>query len=87
MAVSPIHIWAGFSTGKIAIYDMSSEPLMQLKEFQAYSNSAIQAFCKSENAILQSSRYSIFSLSENGDFLEWDGYMIDDYIGMRSYLI
>ena len=82
MGVSPTNLWAGFSTGKISVYDMSTHPLIQLKEFQAYSSAAVQAFARSDSAILQSSNYSIFSLSDNGDFLEWDGYLVEDYLGI-----
>lgn len=81
MAVTPMNLWAGFSTGKISVYDMQSDPLNQVKEFQAYTSTAVRAFCFNERSVFQSAQHSIFSLSENGDFLEWDGYMADDYIG------
>ena len=81
IGVSPLHLWAGFSTGKICVYDLSNDPVDQIKEFQAYSSASIQAFSSSDKVVLESARYSIFTLSENGEILEWDGFLTDDWIG------
>ncbi len=81
IGVSPLHLWAGFSTGKICVYDLSNDPVDQIKEFQAYSSASIQGFSSSDKAVLESGRYPIFTLSENGEILEWDGFLTDDWIG------
>lgn len=84
--VSPHYLWAGFSTGKIAIYDLEGENASLIKEFQAHANTSVVDLILDEKSLFHSRQHALLSLSDHGEMGLWDGFLIDDWIGMHFYL-
>lgn len=77
-------LWAGFSTGKIHIYDLTT--WTTLKDFPAYHSASIQSFSFDHRSTILSSRCQIASLSDNGQIRLWDGFLTRDWVDSQLRL-
>jgi WD40 repeat protein len=78
----PHILWAGFSTGKINILDLShpDNPLV-LKDFQAHVNTGVMDFVLDQKSVFLGGQYWVLSLSEQGEIRVWDALLLQDWIG------
>jgi WD40 repeat protein len=82
------HIWVGYSTGKVAIYDISvANEWSAKKEFLIYYNSAVSSICCDVISLLYTNTLLVASVSEAGNIKIWDGFLTRDRIGSFFNLI
>jgi WD40 repeat protein len=81
------HIWVGFGTGKISIFDIDSNGMwIAILEFLAYPSTGVIQLILDDACSAGTSMYSsVMSLSENGHIRIWDGLLINFQIGNWNY--
>jgi hypothetical protein len=62
ICISPNYIWTGFSTGKIFIFDVSSENGILLNEFQAHPNSSVSEMMLDQKSLLKTGKMNLISV-------------------------
>ena len=73
------YIWAAHNTGKICVYDTSSDPWTLKKEWQAHEHSALRM--KSDWAApYRLDRLQVASLGADGKVKFWDGHLQDNWL-------
>ncbi|KAI9103199.1 Endonuclease/exonuclease/phosphatase [Phlyctochytrium arcticum] len=81
LGVGSEYLWAGFSTGKIYIYDVRKIDggWTAVKEFSAYHSNSVDEMLIDDRSVFLSGYLHIASLSENGQVRIWDGFMLRDW--------
>jgi WD40 repeat protein len=79
------YLWAGFKTGMIYVYDVSSSPWKVKKDWNAHEN-PVSHILVDTNSIWKLDRLQIVSFSTDNCIRVWDGLLEDDWLGVYSQL-
>ncbi|KAI9357293.1 Endonuclease/exonuclease/phosphatase [Zopfochytrium polystomum] len=85
LCLSKGHLWVGFSTGKVHVYDTVPSQWVALKEFSAHSSTPVTEITMDEKSLLISGQMTVSTFTaELGQIRVWDGFLADDWT--ESYL-
>ncbi|KAF2467784.1 DNase I-like protein [Lindgomyces ingoldianus] len=73
------HLWAGYITGMIYVYDTSSTPWKVMKDWRAHE-SAIAGINVDRTSIWKLDRLQVASLGMDNTLRIWDGMLRDDWL-------
>jgi len=73
------YMWAGYNTGKIAVYDMGPTPWAVKKEWVAHDNPVIKLMADTAS-FYKLDRYQVISLGADNMLRTWDGLLQDDWL-------
>ncbi|KAF2402923.1 DNase I-like protein [Trichodelitschia bisporula] len=73
------HLWAGFNTGMIYVYDTTTQPWRVLKDWKAHENT-IAGIQVDRTSIWKLDRLQVASLGTDGMIRLWDGMLTDDWL-------
>ncbi|EPS37730.1 hypothetical protein H072_8595 [Dactylellina haptotyla CBS 200.50] len=73
------YLWAGFQTGMIYVYDVSSRPWKVIKDWKAHEK-PITELIVDRSSIWKIDRLQVASLSSEMAIKVWDGMMEDDWL-------
>ncbi len=78
-------LWAGYSTGKICVYDIEQTPWVVAKEWQAHDNPVVKIIAD-RSSFYKLDRYQVVSLGADNMLRAWDGLLQEDWLEneMRS---
>jgi hypothetical protein len=74
------HLWAGFQTGKLCVYDVAQEPWSVIKGWYAHDK-GIQDLYVDHASLALLGRLQVASLDVEGGVRIWDGLLCDDWEG------
>lgn len=75
------YLWAGYSTGMVYVYDLSSTPWKVKKDWQAHEK-VIFGILADRTSIWKLDRLQVATLGSDNILRIWDGMMKDDWQGM-----
>jgi WD40 repeat protein len=73
------HIWAGYNTGRICVYDLSKTPWAVKKDWQAHDNPIVRILPDSASCY-KINRYQVVSLGADNMVRAWDGHLQEDWL-------
>ncbi|KAL2880934.1 hypothetical protein SGCOL_003584 [Colletotrichum sp. CLE4] len=73
------HLWAGFNTGKIGVYDMEPTPWAQKKDWQAHEKNPVVKLVSDVSSCYRLDRHQVISLGADNMVRVWDGLLQDDW--------
>lgn len=73
------NIWAGYSNGRICVYDVNQSPWSVKKEWQAHDNPLIKMIAD-RSGCYQVDRHQVLSLGADNMIRVWDGMLQDDWL-------
>ncbi|KAJ3947044.1 uncharacterized protein N0V96_003429 [Colletotrichum fioriniae] len=73
------HLWAGFNTGKIGVYDMEPTPWAQKKDWQAHEKNPVVKLVSDASSCYRLDRHQVISLGADNMLRVWDGLLQDDW--------
>lgn len=73
------NIWAGYSNGKICIYNVKQSPWLVKKEWQAHDNPLIKIIAD-RSGCYQLDRHQVLSLGADNMIKVWDGMLQEDWL-------
>lgn len=76
------YLWAGFSTGKIYVYDTSSTPWRVMKDWQAHDK-AVSNIITDRQSLWRMDRLQVISLGHDNVLRIWDGLLEEDWLESR----
>lgn len=82
MAVVGDHLWVGYRTGMIYVYDTKTNPWTERKSWLAHSE-AMNGFELDPSSILSANRLQVISLGADNLIRAWDGMLEDDWLENR----
>lgn len=74
------HLWAGFNTGKICVYDTRTKPWKVIKDYHAHEGPVI-SLSVDRSSLWTSGQLRVGSLSLDNTIRLWDGLLEDDWLG------
>jgi hypothetical protein len=76
------HLWAGYITGMIYVYDTSTTPWRVLKDWRAHEHkTAVAGILADRTSIWKLDRLQVASLGTDNMLRIWDGMLRDDWLG------
>ena len=75
------HLWAGFNTGLICVYDTTQTPWIMKKDWRAHENPVI-GILADKNSSHKLDRLQVISLGADNLLRQWDGLLREDWLGM-----
>ncbi|WYZ38573.1 hypothetical protein EsH8_III_000487 [Colletotrichum jinshuiense] len=73
------HLWAGFNTGKVCVYDMDSTPWTVKKDWQAHDKNPVVKLHYDISSCYRMDRHQVISLGADNMLRVWDGLLQDDW--------
>lgn len=73
------NIWAGYSNGKMAVYDVHQNPWAIKKEWQAHNEPVLKIIADRSSSYRQE-RQQVLSLGADNMIRVWDGMLQDDWL-------
>ncbi|KAI4226175.1 MAG: hypothetical protein L6R36_003356 [Xanthoria steineri] len=73
------HLWAGFNTGKICVYDTRTQPWKVVKDYHAHEGPVI-SLSVDRSSLWTSGQLRVGSLSLDNTIRLWDGLLEDDWL-------
>ncbi|KAK6523852.1 hypothetical protein TWF281_001819 [Arthrobotrys megalospora] len=73
------YLWAGYQTGMIYVYDVSSKPWKVIKDWKAHEKPVTELIVD-RSSIWKIDRLQVASLSSEAVIKVWDGMMEDDWL-------
>ncbi|KAF4589614.1 Inositol polyphosphate-related phosphatase [Ophiocordyceps camponoti-floridani] len=73
------HLWAGYNTGRMCVYDLSTSPWTVRKDWQGHDQSIIKMGADPA-AAYRLDRLQVVSLGTDNKIKAWDGLMQDDWL-------
>lgn len=73
------NIWAGFSNGKMCVYDVSKSPWVVKKEWQAHDNPVVKVIAD-RSSCYKMDRHQVLSLGADNMVRVWDGMLQEDWL-------
>ncbi|KAK0727324.1 Endonuclease/exonuclease/phosphatase [Lasiosphaeria miniovina] len=73
------YMWAGYNTGKIAVYDMGQTPWAVKKDWQAHDNPVVRLIAD-RASLYKLNRFQVVSLGADNMLRNWDGQLQDDWL-------
>lgn len=85
--VGEYHVWAGYNTGMIYVYDTRPEKWRVLKMWKAHTGAVTQLVVDQSSLLLDEikGRLQVVSSDSNGFVGVWDGLLTEHWKGKRSY--
>ncbi|RYP11773.1 hypothetical protein DL765_007615 [Monosporascus sp. GIB2] len=72
------HIWAGYNSGKICVYDVDASPWVIKKDFQAHKDPVIR-IAADQSSFYHIDRLQVISLGVDNVLRSWDGLLQEDF--------
>lgn len=72
-------IWAGYSNGRMCVYDVTQSPWAIKKEWQAHDNPVLKIIAD-QAATYKLERHQVLSLGADNAIRVWDGLLQDDWL-------
>ncbi|KAG2412964.1 hypothetical protein HFD88_010523 [Aspergillus terreus] len=76
------HLWAGYKTGMIYVYDTSTTPWTVRKDWRAH-DSPVSGFLLDSSSVWTMNRLQVTSLGTDNCIRLWDGMLEDDWLETR----
>jgi WD40 repeat protein len=77
------HLWVGYSTGKIYVYEISRDKWIVLKDFSAHHSSPVTDMVVDWKSVFSTGHMTVVSLAaDSGQIRLWDGFLEKDWRGM-----
>ncbi|ELR08876.1 hypothetical protein VC83_01769 [Pseudogymnoascus destructans] len=73
------HLWAGFNTGLICVYDTTQTPWVMKKDWRAHENPVI-GIIADRNSSRKLDRLQVISLGADNLLKQWDGLLREDWL-------
>ncbi|KAL8819185.1 MAG: hypothetical protein Q9223_002338 [Gallowayella weberi] len=73
------HLWAGYNTGKICVYDVQSQPWRVIKDYHAHEGPVV-SMSVDKSSLWLSGQLRIGSLSLDNTIRLWDGLLEQDWL-------
>jgi len=86
LAGAGFHLWAGYSTGTIHVYDTRKRPWTTRKEWLAHSNPVVNILVD-RSSLWKDGVLRVMSLGADNALRLWDGTLEDDWLSTRSYIV
>ena len=83
LAGAGFHLWAGYSTGTVLVYDTRTRPWTTKKEWRAHSNPVLDISID-RSSLWQGGVLRVMSLGGDNTLKMWDGTLEDDWLGKVS---
>jgi hypothetical protein len=74
------HLWAGYNTGMIYVYDTTQTPWVMKKDWRAHENPVIGVLAD-RNSSRKLDRLQVISLGADNLLRQWDGLLREDWLG------
>jgi hypothetical protein len=78
------HLWAGFNTGMIYVYDTTSQPWKVLKDWRAHKDT-IAGIAVDRTSLWKLDRLQVASLGTDSLLKIWDGMLEQDWLGKAQH--
>ncbi|KAI4280376.1 MAG: hypothetical protein L6R35_005900, partial [Caloplaca aegaea] len=78
-----MHLWAGYNTGNICVYDVKSRPWKIIKEWHAHEGPVVN-LSVDQSGLWISGRLRVGSVSLDNTIRIWDGLLEEDWLGASS---
>ncbi|KAM7184192.1 Endonuclease/exonuclease/phosphatase [Rhypophila sp. PSN 637] len=79
LAVVGQHMWAGYNTGKISVYDMEQTPWAVKKDWQGHDNPVVKLVAD-QSSFYKLDRSQVVSLGADNVLRVWDGLLQEDWL-------
>lgn len=76
-----MHLWAGYNTGNICVYDVKSRPWKIIKEWHAHEGPVVN-LSVDQSGLWISGRLRVGSVSLDNTIRIWDGLLEEDWLGL-----
>ena len=86
LAGAGFHLWAGYNTGMVYVYDTRSQPWTTKKEWLAHS-SPVVSIVTDRTSLWKDGMLRVASLGADHALRMWDGTLEDDWIGSNLGLV
>lgn len=88
-SVGEYHVWAGYNTGMIYVYDTRPEKWAVLKMWKAHTGAVTQLVVDESSLLLDENRgrLQVVSSDSNGFVGVWDGLLTEHWKGKRGSLL
>ncbi|KAK1967621.1 endonuclease/Exonuclease/phosphatase [Colletotrichum sublineola] len=73
------HLWAGFNTGRVGVYDMEATPWAVKKDWQAHEKNPVIKLVSDVSSCYRLDRHQVVSLGADNMVRVWDGLLQDDW--------
>lgn len=73
------HVWAGYNTGRICVYDLGQTPWAVKKDWQAHDNPIVRIL-PDRASCYRLNRYQVVSLGADNMVRAWDGHLQEDWL-------
>lgn len=78
------HLWAGFNTGMICVYDTTQTPWVMKKDWRAHENPVLGVLADT-NFSGKLDRLQVVSLGADNLLRQWDGLLREDWLGRNPH--
>ncbi|KAK5116159.1 hypothetical protein LTR62_008485 [Meristemomyces frigidus] len=81
------HLWVGYNTGMVYVYDISSTPWRVKKDWEAHEKKQVCSIVVNTSALWTMDRLQVVTLGTDNMLRSWDGFLEEDWLGsrMQSY--
>ena len=86
LAGAGFHLWAGYNTGMVYVYDTRAQPWTTRKEWLAHSNPVL-SIVTDRSSLWKNGMLRVASLGADNALRMWDGTLEDDWIGSNLGLV
>lgn len=86
LAGAGFHLWAGYNTGMVYVYDTRTQPWKTKKEWLAHS-SPVLSIVTDRSSLWKDGMLRVASLGTDNALRMWDGTLEDDWIGSNPGLV
>jgi hypothetical protein len=76
------HLWAGYITGMIYVYDTSTTPWRVMKDWRGHEKASIAGIQADRTSVWKLDRFQVASLGTDNMLRIWDGMLKEDWLGM-----
>lgn len=79
------YLWAGYKTGMIYVYDVTTNPWTVKKDWRAH-DSPVSSFVLDTSSVWTMNRLQVTSLGTDNCIRLWDGMLEDDWLGKSKFM-
>lgn len=76
-----LHLWAGYNTGMIYVYDTRTQPWSVKKEWQAHRGSPVLDIAVDPSCLWKYNQLCVASIGSDSTLRLWDGTLENDWLG------
>lgn len=74
------YLWAGFGTGMVYVYDMSTTPWKVKKDWEAHEKKQVCSIVADPSALWNMDRMHVVTLGTDNIIRIWDGFLEEDWL-------